>query len=684
MSDTMHRLIELHFNQSNKLQKKDGSFASRLSIVYGRIDKKRKQLQIGEDGCDHTDPTLDDLAVGTPSAKILAKAEASQKRKASTSGSTSSHVSKSTRSALAQSSGSTTRPGPFMDNFDNESDDDDDDACGSSAAQGPSTRDSRGKVIMVDDATASSVGGVARNCVFTREGWDAPYRPTFEVLTKEVFKDLIVCKTVVDQFPTPGEMVWVETLMINSRLKGYEDRVAGLTELELQVSSLKRQVSGLNDKLSSFFASFTKSKAKGKQRKKKIKSLTKSLDNLHAEVAHLSADLNQDTVLEAKKDEEILRLKATPLEFASFFHGHTGFECGLSMHQTKDEFAAVLKKMAHFVPGTQGRLAEASSLVAQTDYAFLNKISEHAAEPLYAILQLEPKKLARPANVLASRDACVSPLITKESIVTLASESLELPTNVVLASSTISSEQNEEWVNVMVDGPDLKITDGAAKAKSGRQQNTEQPEFNNEGKVDQNAEQCHDICPLPAKLTDDKTTELSNQSLESENIPKGHRFSIKKTTTVNVKTTTPRSCLRWQPTGRILKTVFLRWVPTGKTFASSTTKVESEPPNGSHADITNQFESKQALNVSAGTLLSTDQASVFIGMMSVHISSGLVLHQMTSDHNRSELKIQDHSNEPSSSKWFPKVVSSSSQTATSRQELGITIHQHKAMLEDNR
>ncbi|GJY44794.1 hypothetical protein Tco_0433007, partial [Tanacetum coccineum] len=40
----------------------------------------------------------------------------------------------------------------------------------------------------------------------------------------------------------------------------------------------------------------------------------------------------------------------------------------------------------------------------------------------------------------------------------------------------------------------------------------------NEGEVDQNAEQCHDICPLPAKLTDDKTTELSNQSLESENV----------------------------------------------------------------------------------------------------------------------------------------------------------------------
>ncbi|GJZ49488.1 hypothetical protein Tco_0603678 [Tanacetum coccineum] len=44
---------------------------------------------------------------------------------------------------------------------------------------------------------------------------------------------------------------------------------------------------------------------------------------------------------------------------------------------------------------------------------------------------------------------------------------------------------------------------------------------------------------------------------EERLIPKGHRFSHKKTTTVLEKTRTPRSCLRWQPTGRILKTVVL-------------------------------------------------------------------------------------------------------------------------------
>ncbi|GJU11727.1 hypothetical protein Tco_1134123 [Tanacetum coccineum] len=35
---------------------------------------------------------------------------------------------------------------------------------------------------------------------------------------------------------------------------------------------------------------------------------------------------------------------------------------------------------------------------------------------------------------------------------------------------------------------------------------------------DENAEQCHDTCPLPAKLTDNQITEHSYQSIESENI----------------------------------------------------------------------------------------------------------------------------------------------------------------------
>ncbi|GKB03715.1 hypothetical protein Tco_0831858 [Tanacetum coccineum] len=66
--------------------------------------------------------------------------------------------------------------------------------------------------------------------------------------------------------------------------------------------------------------------------------------------------------------------------------------------------------------------------------------------------------------------------------------------------------------------------------------------------------------------------------------------------------------------------------PTGKMYhTDSTTKVDSEPPNGSNDDITNPYECNQTLNVSAGTLnLSAVQASVLNvnKMTSVHISSG--------------------------------------------------------------
>ncbi|GKC85688.1 hypothetical protein Tco_1141405 [Tanacetum coccineum] len=79
-------------------------------------------------------------------------------------------------------------------------------------------------------------------------------------------------------------------------------------------------------------------------------------------------------------------------------------------------------------------------------------------------------------------------------------------------------------------------------------------------------------------------------------------------------------------------------------------------------------------------LIAADQASVFIEMTFVHISLGLVLHQMTSDHNRSELGIHDHNNEPSSSKLVPKVVPLAVKTATSRQKLELLFHHYISML----
>ncbi|GJS61745.1 hypothetical protein Tco_0656529 [Tanacetum coccineum] len=112
-----------------------------------------------------------------------------------------------------------------------------------------------------------------------------------------------------------------------------------------------------------------------------------------------------------------------------------------------------------------------------------------------------------------------------------------------------------------------------------------------------------------AKVPSNKTTkryipveQTSFAKNPERQILKRHKSSIKKTSVVHEKTMTHRSCLRWKPTGKIFKTVGLRWVPTGKIFTSSTTKVDSKPQNGSNDDITNQYECKQTLDVSAGTL----------------------------------------------------------------------------------
>ncbi|GJV05313.1 hypothetical protein Tco_1338882 [Tanacetum coccineum] len=426
------------------------------------------------------DPTPKDLAIGTPSFKIVDKAEASQKRKASTSGAALSHVAKRTRSALAQSSGSTTRPSLLVGDDDESGDDDD--ACVEIPLVTP-LRYAVGKGVMVDDDVTPSFGvsrprpssrpapsfkdvsddaihtdffpfsvgpyyatypkgGVAGNCEFIREEWDAPYRPTFRVLTKEVFKDLAVCKTMVDQFPTPSEMVGVKSLSDDQltvlmkevckdpsicktivdrfptlgemvRVNTYEEKVANMTGLKLQVSALKKQVSGLNDKLTSSDASFAKSKAKGKERKKKI------------------------------KDEEILRLKTTPPEFSSFFRGQ--FQCLVGKFLSSDEFSRVLGELISLAASTG---FEHGLSMHRTKDELKKMISEYAAEPLSVILQLKPEKLVRPANVPIPRDTRVSSPIAKESTVTPVSKSLELSANVAPDSSTVVLEQNEESVFV--------------------------------------------------------------------------------------------------------------------------------------------------------------------------------------------------------------------------------------------
>ncbi|GJR33085.1 hypothetical protein Tco_1109317 [Tanacetum coccineum] len=135
----------------------------------------------------------------------------------------------------------------------------------------------------------------------------------------------------------------------------------------------------------------------------------------------------------------------------------------------------------------------------------------------------------------------------------------------------------------------------------------------------------HDACIT--KILKEVNSRAKSQSYETRNNNKpveqkshtqkpgrqiftGHRFSPNKTSVVYEKTS-PRSDLRWKPTGRIFKYVGLRWIPTGKLFDSYISKVDSEPTHSSNVDIPNFYESKQTLDLSAGTSINGQKEQSF-------------------------------------------------------------------------
>ncbi|GJX82462.1 hypothetical protein Tco_0331943 [Tanacetum coccineum] len=123
---------------------------------------------------------------------------------------------------------------------------------------------------------------------------------------------------------------------------------------------------------------------------------------------------------------------------------------------------------------------------------------------------------------------------------------------------------------------------------------------------------------------------------------------LRKLTGNSVNTKFAKPSILGKQVGQPLKNQSVVRQPTA--FKSERPKI-SKPRFASQVDVNNG--------------LSKPAPFLNVKMTYVHISSGLVLHQMTSDHNRSELGIHDHSNEPSSSKLVPKVVPLAVKTATS-------------------
>nr|GFB73986.1 hypothetical protein [Tanacetum cinerariifolium] len=120
-----------------------------------------------------------------------------------------------------------------------------------------------------------------------------------------------------------------------------------------------------------------------------------------------------------------------------------------------------------------------------------------------------------------------------------------------------------------------------------------------------------------AKIQSNKTRN-SNKPIKQKShtkkprrkIFKGHRFSPNKTSVVYEKAS-PRYDIRWKPTGRIFKTVGLRWILMRNILTSCTSKDDIEPTHGLNVDISNIYERKQTLDLSAGTSIIVQKEQSF-------------------------------------------------------------------------
>ncbi|GJU24801.1 retrovirus-related pol polyprotein from transposon TNT 1-94 [Tanacetum coccineum] len=169
------------------------------------------------------------------------------------------------------------------------------------------------------------------------------------------------------------------------------------------------------------------------------------------------------------------------------------------------------------------------------------------------------------------------------------------------------------------------------------QQHAEQPEFNNEGEVDQNAEQYHNIrqhgqslneksneAKVKKDMNDFETINIElehsvakllteNQQLnkEKEHLKKTYKDLydyIKKT---RVQTKDQNDSLIEQLNKKSIENADLKTQIQEKVFANAalknTTKVDSESPYGSNTDITHPHECKQTLDLSAGTSINVQK-----------------------------------------------------------------------------
>nr|GEV47747.1 hypothetical protein [Tanacetum cinerariifolium] len=343
--------------------------------------------------------------------------------------------------------------GALLVSEDEESEDADDNACYEipintpvrSAATIPTGRNQGGGVVsfvvegkaIMDDAVDTSTRCAGRSQAFT--GPIPVYRdPTCDAIDRVFFSFApgpYYATHPKDDIAVSSYEVTARSRMVHTSplLLPWPRRFSRILKF---VSGLKKQVANLNDKVTASDPAFVKAKANEKEQNKKIKSLSKTIDQFTAKAFRLASDLNQSQRSDAQKGDQIATAQGYLVDVCALIDG--GFHSLVQKFLARDEFRRV-----------QGELLSLAASVGFERRVKMDRTLEKLDATLKKIYRYVPGAQAHPEVVLALKTTHVSPPLTMESVVTLVSSSLGLPSNDAPSYAAVlveqpSSEKSEE------------------------------------------------------------------------------------------------------------------------------------------------------------------------------------------------------------------------------------------------
>ncbi|GJR04249.1 hypothetical protein Tco_0527233 [Tanacetum coccineum] len=268
-------------------------------------------------------------------------------------------------------------------------------------------RDVKYDQILDDDFGTATLG--VSSPLYTKEEWDGPYVPKSNILCKDLFKDLDVCRKALNQTITPTELRRTESLVplelsnhvnilsvllvshgyeLNSR---YTNLVSYKALLQEKLDQKKGDVRELCSQRDDASEEIKKLQSKLTNAKAASVGCKNSADELRAEIAHFIGSGIEGLVRKLLSSDEFYAALAHVASLGINY----GFERGLHMGCIDADFKMAVQKVHNFQVGVKADFDKALVGFPTTPFPFLDKVVAEARGTLFDVAHILMDKFAR-------------------------------------------------------------------------------------------------------------------------------------------------------------------------------------------------------------------------------------------------------------------------------------------------